>query len=155
MARVREAEPHQYTRERPNGTVVEVRGVPLDSLARRPMSLPTIENPVEFLIDNGILFEMNRQVLHPLGLELHFRLDDDGRITAIDLLDNRGGDQPISFAPEAFAAGRGRYEAYLAEHGRRNMQKRRKVGMVIQTGPIAPRAFEPGDGDEPSTYGKE
>ncbi len=29
MARVRQAKAHQYTRERPNGTVVEVRGVPL------------------------------------------------------------------------------------------------------------------------------
>ena len=115
------------------------------------MSLPKIENPVEFLIDHGILFEMNRQVLHPLGLELHFRLDDDGRITAIDLLDNRGGEQPISFSQEDFAAGRARYEAYLADHGRRNMQKRRQVGMVIQTGPIAARAFEPDDTGDAAT----
>ena len=114
------------------------------------MSLPKIENPVEFLVDNGILFEMNRQVLHPLGLELHFRLDDEGRVTAIDLLDNRRGEQPISFPPEAFAAGRARYEAYLGEHGRRNMQKRRKLGMVIQTGPIAPRVFQPDAGDAAS-----
>jgi hypothetical protein len=115
------------------------------------MSLPRIENPVEFLIDHGILFEMNRQVLHPLGLELHFRLDDEGRITAIDLLDNRAGIQPISFSPEAFVAGRERYERYLADHGRRNMQKRRQIGMVIQTGPHVPRAFDPdAAGDTPS-----
>lgn len=106
------------------------------------MSLPKIENPVEFLVNHGILFEMNRQVLHPLGLELHFRLDDDGRITAIDLFDNRESPHPISFKPEAFDAGRRRYEAYLHEHGRRNMQKRRQVGMVIQTGPNMPHAFQ-------------
>ncbi|MBT8402621.1 MAG: hypothetical protein KJP18_02110 [Gemmatimonadetes bacterium] len=115
------------------------------------MSIPKIDNPVEFLIDNGILFEVNRQVLHPLGLELHFRLDDDGRITAIDLLDNREGEQPISFAQGDFAAGRARYEKYLADHGRRTMQKRRMLGMVIQTGPIARRAFEPDAGDDGST----
>ena len=107
------------------------------------MSLPKIENPVQFLVDNGILFEMNRQVLHPLGLELHFRLNEEGRITAIDLLDNREGLQPISFPPDAFDAGRARYGKYLDEHGRRNMQKRRQVGMVIQTGPNVPRAFDP------------
>jgi hypothetical protein len=109
------------------------------------MSLPKTENPVEFLVENGVLFEMNRQVLHPLGLELHFRLNDEGRLTAIDLLDNREGAQPISFSPEAFDAGRARYEQYLKEHGRRNMLKRRKVGMVIQTGPNAPRVFDEPD----------
>ncbi len=107
------------------------------------MSVPKVENPVQFLVDNGILFEMNRQVLHPLGLELHFRLDDDGRITAIDLLDNRESPHPIAFSPEDFEAGRREYQAYLAESGRRNMQKRRKVGMVIQTGPN-PRLSFPG-----------
>ncbi len=104
------------------------------------MSLPKIENPVQFLNDNGVLFEINRQVLHPLGLELHFTLDEDGRLTSIDLLDNRESLLPISFSPEAFQAGRSDYEAYLNEHGRRNMQKRRKVGMVIQTGPNVPRS---------------
>ncbi|MEQ9569905.1 MAG: hypothetical protein RLN75_06915 [Longimicrobiales bacterium] len=106
------------------------------------MSLPKIENPVQFLVNNGVLFEMNRQVLHPLGLELHFRLDDDGRITAIDLLDNRDSPLPISFSPDAFHDGRGKYETYLNEHGRRNMQKRRQVGMVIQTGPNVPHVFQ-------------
>ena len=33
------------------------------------------------------------------------------------------------------------------------MQKRRKVGMVIQTGPIAARAFEPDDAGDGTTYG--
>ncbi len=105
------------------------------------MSQPKIENPVQFLVDNGILFEVNRQILHPLGLELELHLDDEGRITAVDLLDNRGSMQPITFSPEEFQAGRARYETYLQEHGRRNMQKRRKVGMVIQTGPNLPHMF--------------
>lgn len=113
------------------------------------MSLPKIENPVQFLVDNGILFEVNRQVLHPLGLELHFRLNEEGRITAIDLYDNRNSPHPISFSPEAFDAGREKYEEYLNDHGRRNMQKRRKLGMVIQTGPNAPPLGfdEPSDAD--------
>lgn len=106
---------------------------------------PRIENPVEFLQNNGILFEINRQVLHPLGLELHFELDDEGRITAIDLADNRGSPAPIFFSPEAFTEGRDLYEKYLAEHGRRNIQKRRQLGVVIQTGPNTPRQFHDED----------
>ena len=103
------------------------------------MSLPKIENPAAFLRDNGVLFEINRQVLHPLGLELHFKVDEDGRLASIDLLDNRESLHPISFTPEAFQAGRAGYQEYLNERGRGNMQKRRKVGMVIQTGPNVPR----------------
>lgn len=108
------------------------------------MSRSKIENPVQFLTDNGILFEMNRQVLHPLGLELHFHLDDEGRVTGIDLLDNRGASEPIYFSAEAFDEGRERYEKYMGEHGRRNMQKRRQIGMVVQTGPNLPRHFHDG-----------
>lgn len=99
------------------------------------MSRPTIDNPVQFLIDNGLLFEINRQVLHPLGLELHLRLNDENRLVGIDLLDNRPSPEPIYFSPEAFEEGRQKYERYMAEAGRRNMQKRRQIGMVIQTGP--------------------
>lgn len=105
------------------------------------MSRPTIENPVQFLVDHGILFEMNRQVLHPLGLELHFHLSDEGRITGIELLDNRASTNPIYFSPEAFEEGRQKYEQYMAEHGKRNMQKRRMMGMVVQTGPNLPHQF--------------
>lgn len=94
-----------------------------------------IEHPSLFLEENGILFEMNRQVLHPLGLELRFQLGDDGRLQRIELLDNRASPQPIFFAPDTFDEGRQKYEAYMSEHGRRNIQKRRQIGMVIQTGP--------------------
>ena len=109
---------------------------------------PKIENPVQFLRDNGILFEINRQVLHPLGLELHFELNEEGRITAIDLLDNRAIPEPIFFPPEAFNEGRAKYEDYLAEHGRRNIQKRRQIGVVIQTGPNVPRQLPTEDLDD-------
>jgi len=36
----------------------------------------------------------------------------------------------------------------MDEHGRRNIQKRRQMGMVIQTGPNLPRHFhrKPGSG---------
>lgn len=108
------------------------------------MSRPTIADPVQFLIDNGILFEINRQVLHPLGLELHFHLNEEGRITGIDLEDNRPSPEPIYFSPEAFEEGREKFQRYMAEAGRRNMQKRRQLGMVIQTGPNLPRQFHDG-----------
>jgi len=97
-----------------------------------------IEHPASFLEENGILFEMNRQVLHPLGFELRFQLGDDGGLRGIELVDNRASAQPIFFSTEAFDQGRQKYETYMQEHGRRNIQKRRQIGMVIQTGPNLP-----------------
>jgi hypothetical protein len=108
------------------------------------MSRPTVPNPVQFMLDNGILFEINRQVLHPLGLELHLKLDDENRLTGIELEDNRPSPEPIYFSPEAFEEGREKFQRYMAEAGRRNMQKRRQLGMVIQTGPNLRRQFHEG-----------
>lgn len=101
--------------------------------------MKTIENPVQFLMENGILFEMNRQVLHPLGLQIVIEVDDEGRVTTFDLLDNRESPEPIFFTSDEFEEGRGKYEQYMQDQGKRNIQKRRQLGMVIQTGPNLPR----------------
>lgn len=101
-------------------------------------NLPTVPKPAVFLERNGILFEINRQVLHPLGLELHLECGEDGELARLEIRDNRHLPGPIFFPPEAFEDGRQKFEHYMAEHGRRNIQKRRQIGMVIQTGPNLP-----------------
>lgn len=102
------------------------------------MTRPRIEQPARFLVDNGILFEINRQVLHPLGLELHLQVQEDGTMCELVLEDNRRIPQPMYFTHDEFEEGRAKYEEYMREEGRRNIQKRRKIGMVIQTGPNLP-----------------
>ena len=99
---------------------------------------PKIDDPVAFLRENGILFEINRQVLHPLGLELDFEADPDGGHPEAEIQDNRDLPDAIAFTAEAFNEGRARYEDYLEARGRQNIQKRRRLGMVIQTGPSGP-----------------
>lgn len=107
--------------------------------------MKNIDRPASFLIDHGILFEVNRQVLHPLGLQLELAVDEDGEHATIALLDNRDSEAPIYFGPEAWDLGRSKYEAYMEDAGRRNMQKRRRMGMVIQTGPNVPPVLQGGD----------
>jgi hypothetical protein len=104
-------------------------------------NLPRIDKPAHFLKDQGILFEINRQVLHPLGLELALTCDDDGELVRLEILDNRSVEGPIFFPADAFEEGRQKFEQYMDEHGRRNIQKRRQMGMVIQTGPNLPKHF--------------
>ena len=81
------------------------------------MSRPTVDAPVHFLMDNGILFEINRQVLHPLGLEMHLEAGEEGEACRIVLEDNRSVPQPIYFTSDEFEKGRSRYEAYMDAHG--------------------------------------
>jgi hypothetical protein len=97
-----------------------------------------IEHCARFLEENGILFELNRQILHPLGMELRFRVDEDGDLESLELLDNRDEPTPIYFTAQEFDEGRAKYEKYLRDHGRLNMQKRRRMGVVTQTGPNMP-----------------
>lgn len=99
--------------------------------------MKTIEDPVHFLVDHGLLFELNRQILHPLGLQLGIETDEGG-VSRLELLDNRDSPEPIFFTAEEFEEGRARYEGYMRDHGRRNIQKRRRIGTVIQTGPDLP-----------------
>lgn len=104
-----------------------------------------IDQPGRFLEENGILFEINRQVLHPLGMELSFEFDEEGDLCRIVLRDNRDSEGPIYFTPAEFLEGRDKYETYLEEHGRRNIQKRRRIGVVIQTGPTTHMSLREGE----------
>ncbi len=94
-----------------------------------------IDQPVDFLIGKGLLFEMNRQVLHPLGLELRLEAVPGGTETSIQLWDNRDNPGLLVFSPEQYQQGRSAYEAYISERGRQNIQKRRKMGVSVQTTP--------------------
>jgi len=110
-------------------------------------NLPKVEKPAAFLVKNGILFEINRQVLHPLGMEIALTCDEGGELVRLEIFDNRDDPSPIHFPSDAFEEGRQKYERYMAEHGRRNVQKRRRLGMGTQTGPNLPHHIH--DGPEP------
>lgn len=107
-----------------------------------------IDRPVRFLVENGILFELNRQLLHPLGMQLKIQLAEQGDACRLELVDNRDSPTPITFSPEEYEQGREQYQRYMQEHGKANMQKRRRVGAVIQTGPNVVHHIEP---EEPDT----
>lgn len=94
------------------------------------------------------MFELNRQVLHPLGMQLNIQLDEQGDGYRVELLDNRHSPTPLTFSPEEFETGREEYAGYLQKHGKKNMQKRRRIGAVIQTGPNVPHHVVPEEADE-------
>ena len=85
----------------------------------------------KFLRDNGLLFEINRKVLHPLGLALEVVCERDeqtGESKEVlgfgGLWDCRDDPEGVLFGSETFADGFGKYEKYMVETGGKNTKKR-------------------------------
>lgn len=92
-----------------------------------------IKKAAEFLLENGLLFEINRKILHPLGLALEVDINDAGKIDFGDVWDCREDSEGILFDPETFVEGSERYEKYLKEYGNECIDKRQnKIGFVTQ-----------------------
>jgi len=65
----------------------------------------------QFLRESGLLFKINRTVLHPLGLALAIEQHDDGSLTmSEDLLDCR--DEGIYFDEESISRGEERLRRF-------------------------------------------
>ena len=88
-----------------------------------------------FLLDNGLLFEINRKVLHPLGLVLVTDVDyeDDNKIVLSGLYSADDDLEGIVFDPETFEEGRKKYRKFLSEDGQGRLDSRNNsLGFVVQ-----------------------
>lgn len=88
-----------------------------------------------FLLDNGLLFEINRKVLHPLGLVLVTDVDyeDDNKIVLSGLYSADDDLEGIVFDPETFEEGRRKYRQFLSEDGQNRLDSRNNsLGFVVQ-----------------------
>jgi len=100
-----------------------------------------VDKHVRFMVDNGLVFEINRKVLHPLGLSLDIGIHpDNSKWLAIKgLLSVEDGDEEgFIFDGETFNVGADRYKMYLAKEGQKKLDDReRSIGYVIQEQPGA------------------
>lgn len=73
-------------------------------------------NPPKFMHESGLLFEINRKILHPLGLALFYVENDDGSIAShsLGLMATPDG-EPFDFAPDRIVAAEARLAAFLAQ----------------------------------------
>jgi hypothetical protein len=72
---------------------------------------------IKFLLDSGLLFEINRSVLHPFGLALAVKIDDDGNCKFDGLWDCRDDPEGIVFDDEVLAEGSKKYHEYMVKEG--------------------------------------
>ncbi len=93
-----------------------------------------IKKTAEFLLENGLLFEINRRVMHPLGLALEVEQDDEGKLAIGAIWDCRDEAEGILFSSDTFATGKEKFNKYMANTGSMNVANReRLLGFVEQT----------------------
>jgi hypothetical protein len=96
---------------------------------------------LQFLKDNGLLFEMNRAVLHPLGLTL--QLDADGKAELLQTDDPAG----MVFTADTFQEGESRMLDYMIREGSSKLASRKAfLQYVEQTDPDQGDSVPPPDG---------
>lgn len=86
-----------------------------------------------FLLDSGLLFEINRQFLHPVGLALTVRKGNNGQLE-IGIKDGRLTPDEMIFTPETYEAGCAKIKEFLENFGYEQMRKREnKLGWGVQS----------------------
>lgn len=93
-----------------------------------------IDSFPRFMLDNGLVFEINRKVLHPLGLAMVVDVDFKNRkklaITALAQTDDPEG---FVYDHESFEVGKDNYEKFLLKEGQDRLDARQaKYGFIEQ-----------------------
>lgn len=92
-----------------------------------------IKDAAAFLRDAGLIFEINRKILHPLGLALEIKIEDDGTEKFGDLWDCRGDSEGIIYNDECFKSGLKKFQVYMKEQGNNILKSRmEKLGYLVQ-----------------------
>lgn len=92
-----------------------------------------IQNPLKFLVDNGLLFAINRLVLHQYGVALMVTQKDDGSYGAdVALLDARDDPEGWAFEESTLQEGMSKYQLFRAMEAERLRVRAEKLGYIIQ-----------------------
>jgi len=96
-----------------------------------------------FLYNSGLLFEINRRILHPLGLALAINYDDqDGALSeeeaiitlSQDMWDYRDDPEGMIFADDSLEEGSVKYKRFFKEFAEQKILERTKLlGYTIQS----------------------
>ena len=90
--------------------------------------------PKEFR-EYGLLFEINRRVLHPLGLAMAVEIDDDGNVAFSNKIwDCRDDPEGIIYDEETFEEAQERFLTFMKEQGNDLIKCRKEqLGYFVQT----------------------
>lgn len=94
---------------------------------------------IQELADMGLLFEVNRRVLHPLGLAIAINAESDketGEVTSAEfggVWDCQDDPEGLYFTEETFISGMAKFLAYMEAEGNEKLAIRAEaLGYVVQ-----------------------
>lgn len=94
-------------------------------------ALKKIKNPAAFVAGNGLLFEINRHILHPFGLAMETDGDDK-----FSIVDYRQGERHAFYEAVDFEDGLQKANEFLKNEGMKQARARKEtLGFSIQTVP--------------------
>lgn len=84
-----------------------------------------LERPVDvsFLLDSGLLFEINRSILHLVGVALAVKKNEQGKL-ALTIKDSRAEPEKLVFDPDILLAGKEKLQVFMTEFGRSQDERR-------------------------------
>ena len=86
-----------------------------------------------YLLESGLLFEINRTILHPIGLALMVKKDEAGN-SSFGLKDNRDTPSNSLYSKENFKAGHKRLRKFMTVFGHQQLKQRaKKLGWSFQS----------------------
>ena len=92
-----------------------------------------VRNFSRFLLDNGLIFEINRKVLHPIGLAFIIDMDEDNEKKAVLSLIAVDDEDGILFGEESLDEGYKKYNKFLRDGGQERLNCRQKTnGFIVQ-----------------------
>jgi hypothetical protein len=97
--------------------------------------MESIKSFQRYIIDNGLLFEINRRILHPVGLALVIDIDRNNRkqLAFTELL-STDDSEGFLFDEEAYEVGDKNYKKFLLKKGGQSKinARKEKYGFVEQ-----------------------
>lgn len=110
----------------------------------------------QFLLDSGLLFAINYQILHPLGLALEVYIADEendlylitegkdkdplkvkmGKVALGQIWDYREDEEGMTFEEKTYIEGKKKYNEFMNSFGTKRIRDRlEKLGFILQPDP--------------------
>lgn len=91
-----------------------------------------VRNFPRFLLDNGLIFEINRTILHQFGMVLSVDIDEDSESKAVLSLMSTDDEDGMIFDPETFEEGWLKYSKFLEKNKDKIKARKESLGFILQ-----------------------
>jgi hypothetical protein len=96
--------------------------------------LRMVQEPARFLYETGLLYQINRVVLHPFGYALAVSVDKKGVMVLAGIIDYSDKPHGAAYNVESYNEGRANFKKFWIEVGKRRIDIRKQaLGYIQQT----------------------